>query len=184
MKTIRIPYKAIHAWLRDNFCPANKCENENCNHKSKTYVWAKLKDKEYDFKRENFWMLCRSCHTEYDMTDEWRSKLSEASIGENNGMYGNHNKRKPHTEEAKEKISKANTGENNPNYGKTTSKETKEKISIANTGQKRSEETKKKMSKAWETRIVSEETKLKMSIAKKEYWKKYWRLRKKTNRCT
>lgn len=58
-------YGAIHDWLRDNFGPATECEKcfsiENVQ-------WAKKHGKEYDRKRENFWMLCVLCHLEYDKT--------------------------------------------------------------------------------------------------------------------
>ena len=82
-----------------------------------------------------------------NVSDETRQKISDAlkgkMAGENNPNYGNH------------KLS----GKNNPNYGKTTSEETKRKISIANTGRfvgeksprfgvAMSEETKQKLSNA------------------------------------
>lgn len=62
----KIGYSAIHFWLRDRFGKAEECENMNCLGKSRTYEWAKLKEKEYERKRENFWQLCHSCHKKYD----------------------------------------------------------------------------------------------------------------------
>ena len=60
-------YPAIHAWLKRKFGKATECENiTKCLKTSKNYQWAKLKDKEYERKRENFWRLCVSCHSIYD----------------------------------------------------------------------------------------------------------------------
>ena len=59
-------YAAKHMWLKYHFGKANKCENPSCKNKSKRYEWAKLKDKEHDHIRENYWMLCKSCHMQYD----------------------------------------------------------------------------------------------------------------------
>src|SRR6185436_13274773 len=58
----RITYNTLHWWLRRIYGSANKCENLKCKKESKWYVWAKLKDKKYERKRENFWQLCRKCH--------------------------------------------------------------------------------------------------------------------------
>src|SRR3990167_5514729 len=59
-------YFTIHSWLKRHFGKANKCENPNCKKISNRFHWAKLKGKRYIHKRENFWMLCSSCHTIYD----------------------------------------------------------------------------------------------------------------------
>jgi hypothetical protein len=59
-------YNLLHKWLVYNFGNACMCENINCPKKSKTYQWAKLKDKEYQRNRENFIELCASCHQLYD----------------------------------------------------------------------------------------------------------------------
>lgn len=68
----------IHTWLRVNFGRPNKCEQKNCEGKSSRFEWAKLRDKEYERKRENFWMLCVSCHKKYDYSDERKRKLSNS----------------------------------------------------------------------------------------------------------
>lgn len=52
------------------------CKNMIELSKSKNYDWAKVKGKEYAYKRSNFKQLCRSCHHKYDMTNEVREKLS------------------------------------------------------------------------------------------------------------
>lgn len=59
-------YFSVHDWLKKTFGKANKCENSICSGKCKIFHWAKLKDKAYEKKRENFWMLCQSCHAIYD----------------------------------------------------------------------------------------------------------------------
>lgn len=61
------------------------------------------------------------------VSEETRKKMSEASVGEKNAMYG-----KTHTLEVKKKLSdigKKLTGEKNPFYGKKHSKKTKEMLS-------------------------------------------------------
>lgn len=59
-------YNAVHSFIRRGYGLANQCEDVNCSGKSKQYHWALITGKEYDFKRENFIMLCRSCHYYYD----------------------------------------------------------------------------------------------------------------------
>ena len=55
-----VGYYGIHSWLRKEFGKANNCENPGCLKISKIFQWAKLKDKSYSRKRENFWMLCQT----------------------------------------------------------------------------------------------------------------------------
>ena len=59
-------YSRIHKWLKANFPKPYLCENIYCTGVSENYSWAKLKGKEYLKKRDNFIMLCRSCHVKYD----------------------------------------------------------------------------------------------------------------------
>jgi len=118
---------------------------------------------------------------------ETRRKLSVASSGKNNPMYG-----KKHSDETRKKLSVAaigkRSGKNNPNYGKKHSKETREKISEAlmgkctgeenhNFGKPLSDETKRKLSITLTGKYkgensymfgkhLSEETKRKLSEAK------------------
>lgn len=73
-------YPAFHSWMLINFGKASSCESENCSRKSKTYDWALIHGKNYDHKRENFMMLCRSCHVKYDMTEERKIKISNSLI--------------------------------------------------------------------------------------------------------
>ena len=64
-------YYHIHWWLLSNFGKANKCENKDCLKKSISYQWAKLRHKKYEKKRENFIMLCKSCHCLYDLNEKY-----------------------------------------------------------------------------------------------------------------
>lgn len=78
----KVGYQGIHIWLNRWFGKANACENSECNKPSKHFEWAKLKDLPYERKRENFWMLCVSCHRKYDFNEELRIKLSESHKGQ------------------------------------------------------------------------------------------------------
>lgn len=62
-------YVAVHNYLKYHYGKAYECHNKNCKYDSgffRKFHWAKLKDKKYEKKRENFIMLCTSCHSEYD----------------------------------------------------------------------------------------------------------------------
>ena len=74
-------YSAIHMWLIKHYGKANKCENYNCNKKSKRFYYCLIKGKEYKHNRDNFKMLCASCHRRYDDNDEWRRNIGKASKG-------------------------------------------------------------------------------------------------------
>ena len=50
-------YSKVHKWLNEHFGKANHCENMKCEQKSKVFDWAKLHDKDYDYRRENFIQL-------------------------------------------------------------------------------------------------------------------------------
>lgn len=63
-----IGYMAIHSWLYREFGKARRCENSGCKYENpKMYVWALVKGKKYERKRENFMQLCQSCHMKYDI---------------------------------------------------------------------------------------------------------------------
>ena len=93
--------------------------------------------------------------TRKNISDETRVKLSAASKGRVSP-----NKGKSPSKETREKLSIA---------GKTRkmSEDTKNKIAISNTGKIRSEETKRKIGNASKLKIVSEDTRNKMSIITK-----------------
>lgn len=57
---------AIHQWLIKNFGKANRCENKDCTHKSRSYDWANINNHQYRRHRHDFMMLCRSCHLKLD----------------------------------------------------------------------------------------------------------------------
>ncbi len=76
-----LSYIGIHAWLKREFGKASVCENPDCIYprpgfdgrmilKPGGFAWAKIEDKEYERKRENFKQLCYSCHYKYDKTGE------------------------------------------------------------------------------------------------------------------
>lgn len=69
-------YIQIHTWIVRTFGKATKCENKKCSYKNpKRYEWALKKGCEYCRKRENFIMLCPSCHRKYDMTKKQYNRL-------------------------------------------------------------------------------------------------------------
>lgn len=74
-------YGSIHCWIKKHYGKASKCENPNCSHKSKHYEWALLKGKKYSHNRNNFFMLCVSCHRKYDMTETTKRKIGKALRG-------------------------------------------------------------------------------------------------------
>lgn len=59
-------YSTIHHWLRSHYGSASKCEEETCKGDSKHYQWSLIYGHKYEKKRENFRMLCGSCHMRYD----------------------------------------------------------------------------------------------------------------------
>jgi len=90
-------YWSVHSWLRKTFGKANKCESAECKGTSKNFEWALIKGKEYHKVRENYMMLCISCHRKYDLDkDSTRLKMSIAKTGERNNMYGISIKGKDH----------------------------------------------------------------------------------------
>lgn len=77
----KLSYSGIHQWLRNYFQKPNKCENPNCQHKSKNFQWALKKRRKCIRKRTNFWQLCRSCHAKYDIKRDTLNKMSLAFRG-------------------------------------------------------------------------------------------------------
>lgn len=75
-KIDRAKYASIHYWLKSKYGVATECSNKDCKGKSKNFNWCLLRDKPYDWKRENFIQMCRSCHATYDVTESTRKKLS------------------------------------------------------------------------------------------------------------
>ena len=119
-------------------------------------------------------------------SDKSKAKISAATKGENNPMYGKTGENAPrygqyHMNETKVKMSIVKRGENNPNYGKQFSEEHRARMSTARSGEKNhmygkqfSEEHRAKISIALsgENHYMygkhhSKESRAKMSIAKK-----------------
>ena len=73
-------YRKIHHWLTNTYGKVSLCENKECPHKSKNFGWAKIRGKEYEYKRENYLMLCRSCHAKYDVTEETLKKARNSRL--------------------------------------------------------------------------------------------------------
>ncbi len=73
-------YSNVHMWLRHHYGSANQCENRDCLGDSKYFTWALIKGFKYEKKRENYMQLCGSCHLRYDMTEETKKKLSQATV--------------------------------------------------------------------------------------------------------
>lgn len=110
MKKLPENYRVIHFWLSKKYGKASHCENPNCLRKSFNYNWALLKGKEYEFKRENFIQLCRSCHILYDRDEFTISKIRIRMLG------------KKHTDKHNENISKSLKGTINWNLIKAGAK--------------------------------------------------------------
>jgi len=68
-----IQYQSVHAWLRNHYGKAVQCDNKQqrvfvfpCSGKSKNFQWAS-RTKKYIRGRDNFYMLCVSCHKKFDL---------------------------------------------------------------------------------------------------------------------
>lgn len=66
-------YLHVHYFLKARYGKPTKCENKDCEGKSKIYDWAIIKGKKLEKNRDNYRTLCRSCHVKYDW-DEKKNK--------------------------------------------------------------------------------------------------------------
>lgn len=122
MKEVKVgdrEYQKIHNWISKEYGKADNCENPECKGHSKHYEWALLKGREYDYKRENFIRLCKSCHFLYDQDLERVRELGHKNKGAKRIFTEEHirhlkgpkknrdNYKKPKSEEHKRKISEA-----------------------------------------------------------------------------
>ncbi len=74
----RAGYVAFHSWLKKYYGKPNKCENLSCTFKKpKRYEYALREGCKHNHKRENYIMLCTSCHRKYDMTPELKERLTK-----------------------------------------------------------------------------------------------------------
>ena len=75
----------IHQWLKYHYGRAVSCENPNCTSNfSKRFEYSLLKGKLYEKNRDNFWMLCPSCHRKYDdslLVRDNKSKAQKRVVG-------------------------------------------------------------------------------------------------------
>lgn len=70
-----VGYAGLHTWLNITYGKADRCENKKCLKISQTFHLAKLRGKNYERKRENFIMLCVSCHNRYDKNPKFNIEL-------------------------------------------------------------------------------------------------------------
>lgn len=81
-------YSALHSWLRKHFGKAYKCEQLNCLKISQSFQYSLIKDKEYTRNRDNFRMLCASCHVKYDKKIDTNLKIRKSVVARINiGEY-------------------------------------------------------------------------------------------------
>lgn len=81
-------YSSIHQWLIKNFGNPARCEKcgkvgmkqKGVRKNHWNIQWAKIKNKEYGYKRDNFWGLCANCHIKYDYTKERGDKIRLTNI--------------------------------------------------------------------------------------------------------
>lgn len=82
-KDIYKEVSSVHYWIRHNYGSADRCQGEDCRKISNKFDYALIDGKAYERKRENFLMLCKSCHRRYDWStnkfpkqkkgfDKWR----------------------------------------------------------------------------------------------------------------
>ena len=71
-------YVAVHLWLHKKYGKATRCENPNCKKISKKFEYSQLKGRPCDKDIKNFWQLCKSCHSYYDIKEDTLKKLSES----------------------------------------------------------------------------------------------------------
>jgi group I intron endonuclease len=102
---------------------------------------------------ETYWIVYYNSHIQFGRG----YNLTFGQEGINGCVY---------SEQTRQKMSKSQSGENNPNFGKTTSDETKSKISkslMGREGRKHSQETRDKISKGNKDKKCTDESKERMS---------------------
>ncbi len=82
-------YRNLHHWLDRHFTK-DKCEGDTCPDKGYRLCWSLKKGCEYERKRENYLILCNSCHTRYDFSEETRKKQAENARRTLNGFKKGH----------------------------------------------------------------------------------------------
>jgi hypothetical protein len=72
-------YSGKHRAIYEKYGKANKCEAIDCSKKSNLYEWALIKGRNYSSNREDYTMLCKSCHKKYDMNLETIRRVRKTS---------------------------------------------------------------------------------------------------------
>lgn len=156
-------YKTLGQRFTNHKCEAERGDVDSRFYRAmKTYgvdmfIIEDIETKEFETKKEaKIWMNERETH--------YISLLKPAY---NTAPGGLGHTGVPWTEERRENFKKLMSGENNPNFGKSLSKETKEKLSIALKGRIITEETRKKTSETMKGVLKTEETRRRMSDSQK-----------------
>lgn len=110
-KQNELNYGRVHKWLL-KYHKESKKECEHCSCTDKKLDFALIHGKEHEKNRSNYIILCRKCHTQYDvhsLTDEHKEKISK-----NHARYWKDKqspfKNKKHKAESITKMSEANKG--------------------------------------------------------------------------
>ncbi len=72
----KVGYVGLHVWMKKTYGKASKCDNKKCTYpkknscgkiteKPKRFEWSNI-SKEYKRDRNDWMMLCPSCHRKYD----------------------------------------------------------------------------------------------------------------------
>jgi hypothetical protein len=102
----KVGYHGVHDWLNRIFGKADRCELCGASDK-RMYHWCKKLGAPYFRNRENFIMLCVSCHRKYDWREEWSKKISASNKGQHHSPATEFKKGSKWTPELREKIMKA-----------------------------------------------------------------------------
>jgi hypothetical protein len=141
MRIDKNKYYNIHLWIKRKYGRATHCEF--CSNPMKRFEWALRKGFKYDYNINNFIQLCRSCHINYDMNDEWKRNISNAKKGNTNLLNF------VFTEKSKYKMSIAH-------LGKKLSDETKMKMSNVAKGKRKSKLHAQHIKESWVLRKLNQ----------------------------
>lgn len=61
----KVGIHSLHSWIRLNYVKIKKCELCDTERENTFYDWSN-KDHKYSRNRNDWWVLCRSCHMKYD----------------------------------------------------------------------------------------------------------------------
>lgn len=134
----QVSYNGLHRWLRENFGNPSYCEKCGLKGEKKKHwniEWALIKGKTYVHNRENFIMLCKSCHLAYD-GGIWNKGTKGLIVAWNKGKKGlqtawNKGKINVYSKETKEKMRKAHLGKKGYWTGKKFTDEHRRNLSLA-----------------------------------------------------